>query len=257
MASSFPIAGRTLGPYLLMEQIGAGGMGVVYLARDERLDRDVAIKVLPPGALREDSARKRFRNEALAISKLNHANVATVHEFDSVDGIDFLVMEYVAGATLAEKLASGPLPDQELIEIAEQIVSTMRLAHESGIVHCDLKPGNIMVTPKGQVKLLDFGLAKLLVAPQNDAVTTSATISAPIPGTLAYMAPEQLRGEPADVRTDLYSMGAVLYQMATGHRPFEDKTTTVLMSSILHRRPPPPVLFNASIRRHLQDIILK
>ncbi len=229
----------------------------MYRARDERLDRDVAIKVLPPGALREDSARKRFRNEALAISKLNHANVATVYEFDSVDGIDFLVMEYVAGATLADKLGTGSLPDQELIEIAEQIVSTMQLAHESGIVHCDLKPGNIMVTPKGQVKLLDFGLAKLLVTPKNEDVTTSATISAPIPGTLAYMAPEQLRGEPADVRTDLYSMGAVLYQMATGHRPFEDKTTTVLMSSILHRRPPPPVLFNASIRRHLQDIILK
>src|SRR5438874_13496635 len=118
-----------------MEQIGAGGMGVVYLARDERLDRAVAIKVLSPGALREDSARKRFRNEALAISKLNHANVATVSEFDSVDGIDFLVVEYVAGATLPDTLGTGPLPDQELIEIGEQIVSTMQLAHESGIVH--------------------------------------------------------------------------------------------------------------------------
>src|SRR5438067_1949061 len=180
-------------------------MGVVFRAHDERLDRDVALKVLPAGALTDEAARKQFRKEALTISRLNHAHVATVFDFDTQDGVDFLVMEYVSGVTLAEKLMRGPLPEKELLALAEQIASTLEEAHSAGIVHCDLKPSNIMVTAKGQIKLLDFGVAQLL-RPQSDPEVTRTAYTLPLPvGTLAYMSPEQLRGNPATFRTDLYS----------------------------------------------------
>src|ERR1700682_1251684 len=213
MASPLPLIGHILGHYRIVEHIGAGGMGVVYRAHDEQLDRDVALKVLPPGTLASEVARKRFRREALALAKLNHANIETVYEFGSQDGVDFLVMEYVAGKTLTEKLMEGALPDKELVSLAMQIVEAVEEAHDRGIVHRDLKPANILITPKGQAKVLDFGLAKWLRAGEElTADQVSDTLSTA--GTLPYMSPEQLNGEIVDERTDIYSLGAVFYEMA-------------------------------------------
>jgi serine/threonine protein kinase/tetratricopeptide (TPR) repeat protein len=248
--------GQVLGHYRILERIGAGGMGVVYRAHDERLDRDVALKVLPRNSLADESARKRFRKEALTLSKLNHANIAQVYDFDTQDGIDFLVMEYVVGVTLAGKLANQPLPEKQVLVLGEQIAKTLEEAHEHGIVHRDLKPGNIMVTPKEQVKLLDFGLAKLLRVADVD-VTASLTDTGDAAGTLPYMAPEQLRGEPADVRTDIYALGTVLYEMITSRRPFEAKLSTTLTDEILHKAPSPPGRLNPALSPKLEDIILK
>ena len=165
--------GRTLSHYRIVEKIGAGGMGEVYKAHDERLDRDVAIKVLPAGTLADEHTRKRFRKEALALSKLNHSNIATVFDFDTQEGVDFIVMEYVEGASLAEKVKTGPLPEREISALGSQIADALEEAHDRRIVHRDLKPGNIAVTPKGRVKVLDFGLAKML-RPVSDEATTEA-----------------------------------------------------------------------------------
>jgi eukaryotic-like serine/threonine-protein kinase len=251
-----PQVGETLGHFLILERIGAGGMGVVYRARDKRLDRDVALKVLPSAGFADEQARKRLRREALTVSKLNHPNIATLFDFDNQDDLDFLVMEYVVGVTLADKLARGALPEKDVLILGGQIANALEDAHEHGIIHCDLKPGNIMLTTTQQVKLLDFGLAKLL-----RVSTTATTESLPelnkVAGTLPYMSPEQLRGQPADPRTDIYSSGIVLFEMATGRRPFEKKLSTALIEEILHRDPPRPTQFNSSLSPKLQDIILK
>src|SRR5947209_15714362 len=154
--------GTTLGHYRVLEKIGAGGMGVVYRAHDEQLDRDVALKVLPPGTLSDEASRKRFRKEALALSKLNHPNIATVHDFDTQGGLDFLTMEFVVGEPLSHKTQAGPLPEKEIVSLGTQMAAALEAAHEHEIVHRDLKPGNIMITPKGQVKLLDSGLPKVV-----------------------------------------------------------------------------------------------
>ncbi|MEE9217562.1 MAG: serine/threonine-protein kinase, partial [Acidobacteriota bacterium] len=178
--------GTRLGRYEVIRLLGAGGMGEVYLAKDERLEREVALKVLPTGTLADESARKRFRREALALSKLNHPNIETVYDFDTEEGVDFLVMEYVAGHTLAEKLTNGALPEKEVVTLGGQIASALEEAHEQGVVHRDLKPGNILVTAKGQAKLLDFGLARLLepVAESSQVQTISQTGSTA--GTMPY-----------------------------------------------------------------------
>jgi serine/threonine protein kinase/tetratricopeptide (TPR) repeat protein len=255
MAASHPIVGQNLSHYRILEQIGAGGMGVVYRAYDEHLERDVALKVLPPGALANENARKRFRKEALALAKLNHPNIATIHEFDTQSGIDFLVMEYVDGATLNEKLNKGALSEREVLALGEPILKTLEDAHEQGIVHRDLKPGNIMITAKGQVKLLDFGLAKLLRS-SDTAATESITEIDRVAGTLPYMAPEQLRGGVPDYRSDIYSAGAVLYEMATARRPFPQIHGPQLIDAILHEAPPPPSTLGP-VSRALENIILK
>ena len=252
-----PIIGQILGQYRILEQIGSGGMGVVYRAHDERLDRDVAIKVLPPGTLADEAARKRFRKEALAIAKLNHPNIATVHDFDTQDGIDFLVMEYVRGVTLAEKIIQGGMHAKDVLEIGQQLVNTLADAHEHGIVHRDLKPGNIMLTAKHQVKLLDFGLAKLLNPVSAEDVTRSMSVIDIAAGTLPYMAPEQLRGENVDFRSDIYSVGAILYEIATNHRPFEAKLSTVLADEIIHKVPTAPRHFKAELSSNLETVILR
>lgn len=211
-------------------------MGVVYRAHDERLDRDVALKVLPPGSLADESARKRFHHEALALARLNHPNIATIHDFDTQEGVDFLVMEYVQGVTLADKLRAGGLPEKQALALGEQIAKALRCAHEMGMVHRDLKPGNIMVTASGEVKLLDFGISLLLKAP-GDAQTETITKLQNAFGTLPYMAPEQLAGQPVDERCDIYALGVVLHEIATGKRPFESKTPTVLIADILCKPP--------------------
>jgi eukaryotic-like serine/threonine-protein kinase len=250
--------GKTLGHYRLIERIGAGGMGEVYRARDEHLGRDVAVKVLPVHALADESARKRFRQEAETLSKLNHPNIATVFDFDTEGEIDFLAMEFVSGTSLAELLQAGKLPDKEVGRLGMQIAAALEDAHEHGIIHRDLKPQNIMVTLKRQAKLLDFGLATLL-QPRRAPVEFTATLTETkvIGGTLPYMAPEQLRGEPADARTDIWAAGAVLYEMATGQPPFREQVPTLLANDILNKPPTPPLRINPDLSPKLDDIILK
>jgi eukaryotic-like serine/threonine-protein kinase len=249
--------GQTLGHYHLVEKLGEGGMGVVYRARDLRLDREVALKVLPAGTLSNEAARKRFRKEALALSKLNHPHIATIYDFDSQGGVDFLVMEYLAGVTLAEKLKAGALPEKEVVRLGTQVAAALEEAHECGVVHCDLKPGNIALTPKGQSKLLDFGLAKLLQHSTDDASTQTFTNTQQGAGTLPYMSPEQLRGESIDARSDIYAAGAVLYEMATSQRPFCEQLAARLTDAILHRPPPLPSAVNRRLSPALDTVILK
>src|ERR1700751_31608 len=249
--------GQRVARYLILEKIGAGGMGVVYRARDERLERDVALKVLPPGIFRDEAARKRFRNEALALSKLNHPNIATIHDFDSQDGVDFLVMEFITGSTLSHKLRSEGLSEKEVISLGLQIASALEEAHDHGIVHRDLKPSNIFLTPKNQIKILDFGLAVLLKPEEAADITLSDSDVTGISGTLPYMAPEQLLGKPADTRSDIFSVGTVLFEMATGSRPFEDKLSTALSNDIIYKQPPRPASLRHSLSARLEEIILK
>jgi serine/threonine protein kinase/tetratricopeptide (TPR) repeat protein len=250
------ITGQVLGHYRVMERIGGGGMGVVFRAHDERLNRDVALKVLPAGSLSDESARKRFRKEALTLSRLNHPNIETVYDFDTQDGVDFLVMELIAGATLDRRLSGGPLPEKDVLVVGEQIAKALEEAHDHGILHRDLKPANLMVTTKGQVKVLDFGLAKLLRISVT-ALTESLDEMPGVAGTLPYMAPEQLRGEPPDFRSDLYALGAVLYEMATGQRPFPQLQPPQLIASILNEDPRPPSKLNRQTSPALESIILK
>jgi len=232
------VAGQTLGHYCIGERLGAGGMGVVYRARDTRLERDVAIKVLPAAALADQVDRARFRKEALALARLNHPYIGTIFDFNSVGGVDFLVMELVHGESLAQKIGARPLSETQVVALGIQIASALEDAHEQRIIHRDLKPGNILVTPKGQVKVLDFGLARFL-RPEEDAEIT-ASFSAPqaVAGTLPYMAPEQLRAQPADARTDIWALGVVLYEMAAGVRPFQGASGFELSAAILHESPP-------------------
>jgi serine/threonine protein kinase/Tfp pilus assembly protein PilF len=248
--------GQTLGHYRILEKVGAGGMGVVYRARDEQLDRDVALKVLPSGTLSDDTARRHFRKEAMALAKLNHPNIETVYEFGSQEGMDFLVMEYVPGKTLADRLTRGALPEKEVVALGLQIAAALEEAHERGIVHRDLKPANIAITAKGRAKILDFGLAKLL-RPVSEGTTETFTESQGAAGTLPYMPPEQLMCEPVDARADIYTIGAVLYEMATDRRAFPEVLTSRLMDAILHQPPVAPRAINPRISAQLETIILK
>jgi eukaryotic-like serine/threonine-protein kinase len=249
--------GVRLGPYEILDAIGAGGMGEVYRARDERLERDVAIKVLPPGLLTDESARKRFRKEALALAKLNHPNIAVIHDVGEQGGMDYLVMECVPGHSLAEEAKSRPVSEKEAVALGVQIATALEEAHEQSIVHRDLKPGNIMVTPKRQIKVLDFGLAKIL----SDVSDLSGmeTFSEPqnMAGTLPYMAPEQLSGEPADARTDIHAFGAVMFEMLTGRRVYQEEYGPQLTDVILHQRPVAPRALNPRVSPEMERIILK
>ena len=251
------IAGTKLGPYEIVEPLGAGGMGEVYRAHDERLDRDVALKVLPAGVLADEIARKRFRKEALALAKLCHPNICMIFDFDMQDGVDFLAMEYVAGQSLAQKVNAASLPEKEVVTLGAQLAAALEEAHEQRIVHCDLKPGNILVTPKGQAKVLDFGLAKLLRAHGDPRATQTFTETHGVAGTLPYMSPEQLRGEGLDVRTDIYALGCVLYEMATGRRAFPENSVPRLTDAILHQAPVGPRAVNGRVSPQLEAIILK
>ncbi len=249
--------GRRFSHYRVVERIGAGGMGEVYRARDEHLPRDVAIKILPAGTLADDQARKRFRKEAETLSQLNHPHIATIYDFDTQDDVDFLVMEFVEGTTLAEKLLDGTLPVDEVLRIGSEIAEALDEAQHRGIVHRDLKPKNIGLTLKGQVKVLDFGLARVLKPSTDTATTETLTGSKGLAGTLPYMAPEQLRGVPADHRSDLYALGVCLYEMATAKRPFENELATALADDILHRAPVSPRRRNPRISRALEHLIFK
>jgi len=251
------VVGQTLGHYRIVEKIGAGGMGEVYRARDEHLARDVAIKILPPGTLSDESARKHFHKEALILSQLNHPNVATIHDFDTQQGVDFLVMEYIPGITLSEKVAAGPMPEKEVLRLGVQLAEGLAAAHEHGVVHRDLKPGNLRLTDDGRLKILDFGLAKLRHPVTASAATESLSETRAMAGTVPYMAPEQLLGEAIDARTDIHSSGSVLYEMATGQRPFAELEQAQLITAILHRPPRPPAALNPRLSPELARIIGK
>jgi eukaryotic-like serine/threonine-protein kinase len=231
-----------LGHYRLLEKIGAGGMGEVYRARDERLERDVAIKILPPGIRDDLSARNRLLEEARSASQLNHAHICTIYEVNEEDNVAFIAMEYIAGRPLSAVIPPGGLPTEQVVRYGTQVADALAHAHQRRIVHRDLKPANVTVTPDGNAKVLDFGLARRLRTEDLDAVTRSRVSldeSEPCAGTLPYMAPEQLRGEAADARTDIWALGVLLYEMASSRRPFSGGSGFELSSAILRDSPPP------------------
>jgi len=232
-----------LGPYEILSPLGAGGMGEVYRARDTRLDRTVAIKVLPAHLSSDPAYRQRFEREARAVASLNHPNICVLHDIGTQEGIDFLVLEYLEGETLAHRLKRGPMPTQELLKFATEVSDALDKAHRKGVTHRDIKPDNIMLVKSG-AKLLDFGLAKPVATPASATLTSLPTASASltaegtIVGTFQYMAPEQLKGKEGDARSDIFSLGAVLYEMATGKKAFGGKTTASVIAAVLASEPP-------------------
>ena len=248
--------GSKLSQYQILELIASGGMGHVYRAWDERLERDVAVKVLPLGSLGDDVARRQFRKEALSLSRLNHPNIATVHDFNTQDGIDYIVLELVPGQTLAERISSGPLTEQEVVRLGEQLADGLEAAHRQGVLHRDIKPSNIKITPEGRLKILDFGLARLGRRQQD--LTTTQTVSGLGPaGTLPYMAPEQIQGATLDARSDIHAAGAVLYEMAYGRRAFPQDSPPAVIAAILGNGPTIPKDIAPRSSRDLQGIILR
>jgi serine/threonine protein kinase len=237
-------SGTRLGPYEIVAAIGAGGMGEVYKARDTRLDRAVAIKILPENLASDPQFRERFHREARAISQLAHPHICTLYDVGDSNGAAFLVMEYLEGETLEHRLKRGALPLEQALQIATQLADALSLAHRHGIIHRDVKPGNVMLMKSG-AKLLDFGLAKTGVAGAtvtrwSTLPTTPANLTAQgtILGTFQYMAPEQLEGRDADARSDVWALGAVLYEMVTGVRPFTGDTAVAIIGAILRDTPP-------------------
>lgn len=248
--------GRELKQYRVVEAIGAGGMGVVYRAHDTRLSRDVALKVLPQGSLADENARKRFRKEAFALSRLSHPHIASLFDFDTTDdGTDFLVMELVPGASLDTRLKRGPLPEKEVVRLGAQVARALVAAHDQGVLHRDLKPQNLKTTADGLVKVLDFGLARVGPVLGDDATTDTASGS--VAGTPPYMSPEQLLGKEVDARTDVYAAGVVLYEMATGRRPFGSASGPQLVAKILNEPMPLPREVNPALSPVLEQVILK
>ena len=256
MADACPTIGSLISHYRIVEKVGVGGMGVVYRAWDEQLERDVALKVLHPGTLTSDTSRRNFRKEALTLAKLNHPNIETVYEFGTQDDMDFLVLEYVSGKTLADRLVSGTLPEKGVITLGMQIVAALEEAHNRGIIHRDLKPRNIAITARGEAKLLDFGLAKFLPQPY-DVTSEGLTHTQAGAGTLPYMSPEQLHGESIDVRSDIYTVGAVIYEMTVGRKAFAEETPLRVIDAILHQPPVAPRALNSRISPELERMTLK
>jgi TolB-like protein len=251
-------ADTRLGPYEILSTLGAGGMGEVYRARDTRLEREVALKILGRNLLADDAARKRFRKEAQALAKLNHPHIAHVYDFASEGGVDFLVMELVSGEPLSRRIEGSPLPEKEVLAYGTQLAAGLAAAHGEGVIHCDLKPANLRLTRDGGLKILDFGLAKLR-HPANPEEATASLLSTDltVSGTLPYMAPEQLRAEPLDARTDLWGAGVVLYELTTGTRPFRETVPARLMDAILHAAPDPPTSRRKEISPGLERLILR
>ena len=252
--------GTRFGPYEIVKPIGAGGMGEVYEARDTRLDRPVAIKVLPPELAADAAARARFDREARAIAALNHPNICALHDIGDADGHGFLVMERLEGETLQDRLQRGPLDVEQAIDYGIALADALDAAHGRSLIHRDLKPANVFITTRGVVKILDFGLAKSVLEADADvthSVNASLTSTGTTLGTVAYMSPEQLRGEPLDVRTDLFSFGLVLYEMATGERAFGGSTVVVAAAGILSQQPAAPRVLRPELTEGLERSILK
>jgi len=253
------LVGQTLGHYDITGKVGAGGMGDVYRAHDRHLDREVAIKVLSSCTLADEASRKRFHKEAHALSKLNHPNIATIYDFNTQDGLDFLVMEYILGVTLNDRLAKGALPEKQVISLGTQLAEGLIAAHEHGVIHRDLKPANLRLTNDARLKILDFGLAQLRLPATASAVTETLndTNTNAVVGTLPYMAPEQLLGEAVDARTDIHAAGLVLYEMATGRRAFAELPSGQLIGAIVRHPPIPPRQLNHKLSAELERIIEK
>jgi serine/threonine protein kinase len=251
-------SGTRLGPYKIEAPIGAGGMGEVYRATDTRLNRDVAVKILSPRLTAEPNAKQRFEREAHTASALNDPHICTIYDVGEHEGQQFLVMELLEGQTLKQYMDGQALAIEQVLKLGMQIAGALQTAHGKGIIHRDLKPANIFVTERGEIKVLDFGLAKLLPHTEQD-VTLSLSLTEPqaVLGTLPYMAPEQLRGENTDARTDIWGLGTVLYEIATSQRPFREELATRLIDAILHETPKPPRALNGTIPADLERIILK
>jgi serine/threonine protein kinase len=251
--------GKRLGPYEVVRLLGRGGMGEVYLALDERLRRHVALKLLREDVASDPARRARFEREARLAAALHHPHICTIYEIGEWDGQLCIAMEYVEGTTLEERVAAGPLTIGESMRIATQSADALEAARQAHVVHRDLKSANIVITPRGDVKILDFGLAKLLEEPGAPSLTTAEALSEAgvVMGTAGYMAPEQVLGQPADHRSDLFSLGVVLYEMMAGRRPFSGATSMTVLDAILHQSPPPIARFNDQVPDPLARVVVK